>query len=177
MAVTSTIPPALRHLFAQQVIVGIGDMAVSDNREIVLSTYALGSCIGLVAYEPIRHVGGILHLMLPDSAISPEKAAAHPAMFADTGLPEFFNQLAAFSLRPGALKLFIAGGANVLAGEDTFRIGERNMKATIDFLGRNGFRVSRAETGGSINRTLHLDLGSGQVRLKTPNAEEQFELS
>jgi chemotaxis protein CheD len=177
MAVTSTIPAALRHLFAQQVIVGIGDMAVSDNREVVLSTYALGSCIGLVAYEPVRRIGGILHLMLPDSAISPEKAAAHPAMFADTGLPEFFGQLSAFGLRPGALKLFVAGGANVIAGEDTFRIGERNMKATIEYLGRNGFRVARTETGGSVNRTLHLDIATGLVRLKMPNSEEEFGLS
>ena len=177
MAVISTIPPALRKLFAQQVIVGIGDMAVSDNREVVLSTYALGSCIGLVAYEPVRKVGGILHLMLPDSAISPEKAAAHPGMFADTGLPEFFRQLAAFGLRPGALKLFVAGGANVIAGEDTFRIGERNMKATVEFLGRNGFRAVRSDIGGSVNRTLHLELASGLVRLKTPTAQEEFSLN
>jgi chemotaxis protein CheD len=176
MAVITTIPPALRKLFAQQVVVGIGDMAVSDNTEAVLSTYALGSCIGLVAYEPIRRIGGILHLMLPDSAISPEKAAAQPAMFADTGLPEFFRQLASFGLRPGALKLFVAGGANVIAGEDTFRIGERNLRATVEFLARHGFRVARTETGGCVNRTLHLEVATGTVRLKTPTAEEHFGL-
>ena len=80
-------------MFAQRVVIGVGDMAVSNNTQVTLSTYALGSCIGVVAYDPVVKVGGILHMMLPDSSISPEKAVQQPAMFADTGLPLFFRAL------------------------------------------------------------------------------------
>jgi chemotaxis protein CheD len=167
MAATPTAP-----LSAPPLVVGVGDMAVSDDAGRVLSTYALGSCVGLVAYEPYLKVGGILHLMLPDSTISPAKAAANPAMFADTGLPQFFLLLASFQARAPRLQLVIAGGANVILGHDPFCIGERNVRATVDFLTRNGLTARRAEVGGSVNRTLHLVLGTGLVTIKSPTAED-----
>jgi chemotaxis protein CheD len=59
--------PSIAAVFAQRVVIGVGDMAVSNNRNSVLSTYALGSCIGLIAYDPVAMCGGILHLMLPEA--------------------------------------------------------------------------------------------------------------
>jgi chemotaxis protein CheD len=156
------------------VIIGVGDMAASDNPQAVLSTYALGSCIGLVAYDPLARVGGMLHLMLPDSSISPDKAAAHPAMFADTGLPRFFQLLASLHSRPAHLQLFVAGGANVILGQDPFRIGERNLRATVDYLTRHGYMMKQAQIGGSINRTVHLELATGMVTIKTASYEDRI---
>jgi len=161
----------------RHIVVGVGDMAASADVQSLLSTYALGSCIALVAYEPLRKVGGILHMMLPDSAISPAKAAAHPAMFADTGLPQFFSLLATFQAQAPRLRLLMAGGANVILGHDPFCIGERNARATVDFLARHGYPVQHAEVGGTVNRTLHLTLATGMVTIKTPAAEEQFYLT
>jgi len=66
--------PTIAALFAQRVVVGVGDMGVSNNPQITLSTYALGSCVAVVAYDPVAKAGGLLHLMLPDSTISPAKA-------------------------------------------------------------------------------------------------------
>ena len=54
----------------------------------ILATYALGSCIGLSVYDPKAAVGGLLHYMLPDSGIDPERSRANPYMFADTGIPK-----------------------------------------------------------------------------------------
>jgi chemotaxis protein CheD len=169
--------PVTASVASQHVIIGVGDMAASDNVQAVLSTYALGSCIGLVAYDPLAKVGGILHLMLPDSSIAPDKAAAQPAMFADTGLPRFFKLLASFHSRPAHLQLFVAGGANVILGHDPFRIGERNMRATVDYLARHGYVMRQAQIGGSVNRTLHLELATGGVTIKTPSYEERISLA
>lgn len=157
---------------SHQVVIGVGDMAVSNDAEAIFSTYGLGSCIGLVAYDPALKVGGMLHLMLPDSAISPDKAACQPAMFADTGLPLFFQELASFRTRPTRLRLFLAGGANVVLGHDPFRIGERNLRATTDYLARNRLEACDSRVGGSVNRTLHLDLGTGVVTVKQPGEQE-----
>jgi chemotaxis protein CheD len=157
-------------------VIGVGDLAVSDDSQRVLSTYALGSCIGVVAYEPLLKVGGILHLMLPDSSISPGKAAAFPAMFADTGLPQFFRLLADLKARAPRLRVLVAGGANVILGHDPFCIGERNVRATVDFLARQGYALKQAEVGGSVNRTVHLSLATGIVTIKTPSAEEKISL-
>lgn len=169
--------PSIASLFTQRVIVGVGDMAVSNNPQVILSTYALGSCIGVIAYDSVTKVGGILHFMLPDSAISRDKAAKQPAMFADTGLPLFFRALIGMKADPHRMRIFVAGGAGMLAGQDPFKIGERNSVVTFDYLTKHGLSIRQRDTGGSINRTVHLEVGTGSTNLKTPLANTQFSLT
>lgn len=169
--------PTIASLFAQRVVVGVGDMAVSNNISTVLSTYALGSCIGVIAYDPGVKCGGILHLMLPEASVSPQKAATQPAMFADTGLPLFFKALIGLKAERSRLRLFVAGGASVIAGQDPFRIGERNTRITMDFIAANALRVVQTDTGGSFNRTVHLELGTGNTTLVTPHGKSQLSLA
>lgn len=163
-------------LMIPRVTVGVGELAVS-NGPVVLSTYALGSCIGVVAYEPDLRVGGLLHVMLPESRISPHKAAAHPAMFADTGLRQFCRELATFKALAGRLQFFLAGGASVISGNDPFRIGERNAQAVLASLAGGGFLLRGSELGGSFNRTLHLDLSTGRLTLRTPRGDTEHNLA
>lgn len=54
-------------------IVGVGDMIVSNDPEDIIVTYALGSCLGVVIYDPVANVGGMLHAMLPDSTLVVKK--------------------------------------------------------------------------------------------------------
>lgn len=169
--------PSISALFAQRVVVGVGDMGVSNNPQITLSTYALGSCVAVVAYDPVSKAGGLLHLMLPDSTISPAKAASQPAMFADTGLPLLFRSLVGLRADPSRLRIFLAGGANVLCDADTFRIGERNIRASSDYLARNNLFVRHTSLGGTINRTVHLNIGTGEITLKTPGANDTLSLA
>ncbi len=169
--------PSISALFAQRVVVGVGDMGVSNNPQITLSTYALGSCVAVVAYDPQTKAGGLLHLMLPDSTISPAKASSQPAMFADTGLPLLFRSLAGLRADFSRIRIFLAGGANVLCDADTFRIGERNIKAASDFLVRNNLFVRHTSLGGTINRTVHLNIGTGEITLKTPGANDTLSLA
>lgn len=169
--------PSIASLFAQRVIIGVGDLAVSNNPQVTLSTYALGSCVGLVVYDPVVKTGGILHLMLPDSTISPDKAAAQPAMFADTGLPAFFKALAGLKGDRNRMRMYVAGGAAVLSGADTFKIGDRNLAAVKRYLQSTGGNVVAHDTGGTINRTVHLDVATGMMSLKTPAKTEQHSLA
>jgi chemotaxis protein CheD len=116
--------------------------------------------------------------MLPDSTLAPEKAAAQPAMFADTGLPQLFTELHSLHADRGRLRLFVAGGANVLgANSDNFRIGERNLRAVSTWLSQRGYSASFSDVGGTINRTVHLEIGSGTVKLKSPSGNEAYSLA
>lgn len=170
-------PPGTAIRFPQRVIVGVGEMCVSDNPGITLSTYALGSCVAVVVYDPMARAGGIVHMMLPDSKISPDKAFAQPAMFVDTGLPQLFRTIAALKTEPARLRIFVAGGASVRCADDTFRIGERNVRETAGFLSRHGYVVRQTAVGGAINRTVHLHVGTGEITLKTPTANDSFLLA
>ncbi len=169
--------PTLSALFAQRVVVGVGDLAVSNNSQVTLSTYALGSCVGVIAYDPLVMAGGILHIMLPDSLISPDKAAKQPAMFADTGLPFFFRSLVGMKVDRNRMRIFLAGGASVLNGTDPFKIGERNAAAVKKILGVYQIPVCGEDLGGNINRTVHLELATATLTLKTPDRTEQYSLA
>ena len=169
--------PSIASLFAQRVVVGVGEMGVSNNPSITLSTYALGSCVAVVLYDPLLKIGGLLHMMLPESSISPAKAASQPAMFADTGLPLLVRAVVGLKAEPARLRLFVAGGASVMCANDSFKIGERNLRATAEFLSANGFSVRQSAVGGTINRTVHLNVGTGEITLKTPLANDCFLLA
>lgn len=164
-------------LFAQRVVIGVGDLAVSNNTMVTLTTYALGSCVGVVAYDAATRAGGILHLMLPDSSISAEKACKQPAMFADTGLPLFMRELTGVKADRSRLKLYLAGGACVLTGPDTFKIGERNAAAVKAWLAKQGMRVAGSDLSGTQNRTLHLELSTGVLSIKLPDRLEKITLA
>ena len=81
-------------------VVGVADMVVSNDSSAEIVTYSLGSCLGVTIYDPVKKIGGLLHLMLPDSKIDAAKAASMPYMFVDTGLPRLFH--AAYNLGPTA---------------------------------------------------------------------------
>jgi chemotaxis protein CheD len=168
--------PTIAALFVQRVVVGVGDMAVSNNTGVVLSTYALGSCIGVVAYDATLRAGGLLHFMLPDSSISPEKANSQPAMFADTGFPRLLRSLAGLRVNPANLRVYLAGGAGVISGSDAFRIGERNITAAKQWVQKLGISVVAADVGGINNRTLHLNVSNGELTMKSPVATRTLTL-
>lgn len=169
--------PTIQALFAQRVVIGVGDLAVSNNNLVTLSTYALGSCVGMIAYDPVSKAGGILHIMLPDSTISPEKARGQPAMFADTGLPLFLRELTGVKAETHRLKCYLAGGACVLNGPDSFKIGERNAAAVKAWVAARGLRVVGADLGGTVNRTTHLELATGQLSVKLPDRNDRISLA
>jgi chemotaxis receptor (MCP) glutamine deamidase CheD len=109
-----------------QVTVGIAEMKVSKGAEDLIITHALGSCLGITAYDPMTRVGGMLHAMLPQGSLNADKAVENPYMFVDTGLPRLFEAC----LRAGAAKnrliITVAGGAAMKSnggGEDFFRSG------------------------------------------------------
>jgi chemotaxis protein CheD len=155
-------------------IVDIADFKVTDDPRVELVTYSLGSCIGVSIWDPEAHVGGMLHYMLPESSISPAKAAAQPAMFADTGIPALFR--AAYEL--GALKkrlvVKIAGGSNLLDDNGTFNIGKRNYVTLRKIFWKNGVLIESEDVGGSASRTLRLQVGTGRVSLKTRGGEVEL---
>lgn len=154
-------------------MVGIAEMTVSDSEDDLLVTYALGSCLGIVIHDPAAKVGGLLHAMLPSSSTGRERAATNPARFVDLGVPALFK--AAYRL--GAVKerivVKVVGGASIANGgkQDSFQIGKRNLIALKKLLWKNGVLLRGSETGGSISRTVSLEIGSGITTVKAQGRE------
>lgn len=154
-------------------IVGVADMKVSKNLKETLVTYSLGSCIGLVIYDPVVKVGGMLHYMLPDSTIDGDKARANPFMFADTGIPRLFRKSYALGAKKQRIRIFIAGGAEILDQKGFFNIGKRNYMALKKIFFRNNVLINKQEVGGNVNRTVRLELATGDIYVKTSGRKEE----
>lgn len=152
--------------FEQRLVVGVGDFAVSNNQSMQITTYSLGSCIGLTIYDPVRRVGGLLHLMLPDSSINPQKAVNQPAMFADSGIPALFRAAYELLADKHRVQICVAGGAQVMDASGTFNIGIRNYKRVAEILDQHSLRIVAEQVGGMVSRTMMLNNQTGEVRLK-----------
>ncbi len=162
--------------FDQKLVVGVADFAVSSNPNVVLTTYSLGSCLGITIFDPVTRVGGLLHAMLPDSSIDQAKAAAQPAMFIDTGIPALFR--AAYQLKADKyrVQICVAGGAQVMDGSGFFSIGKRNYETLLKLLSQHGLVVRAEQVGGMVSRTVHLNLRTGEVKLKVSGQNEEVVL-
>lgn len=148
-------------------VIGISEMIVTDNPQDLLVTYSLGSCIGVTMFDPQARVGGMIHYMLPASKIAPGKADARPAMFADTGIPLMLKQLYDMGARRDNLEVRVAGGSKLMDQNKVFNIGERNFLILRKIMWKNNLLIKAKDVGGTIARTLSLELSSGQVLVKT----------
>ncbi len=131
-----------------------------------MTTFALGSCIGLVVYDSKTQVGGLLHFMLPDSSIDPERARANPFMFADTGIPLLLRRVLEKGAAKRNLRVHAVGGAQMMDQERVFEIGKRNYLAARKILWKAGLLLSGEAVGGYNSRTVRLVVGSGRITLQ-----------
>jgi len=158
---------------AELIKVSMADYKVGRNPASLIS-YGLGSCVGIAFFEPIAKVGGLAHIMLPDSKQA--RLSDNPAKFADTCLPLMLSDI----LKMGALKsritAKIAGGAQMFAFANTtdiLRVGARNAEAVRLMLKKMEIRLVADDTGGNFGRTVELKLDTGIYRIKTIDKGER----
>ncbi len=155
----------------QGVIVGVADLVIGAAAQGRLVTYALGSCIGLSAFDPVAKVGGLLHYMLPQPAEQADPKSLKPFMYASTGIPMLMRKLADAGARQDRLILCAAGGAEILEGAAGMAIGKRNRTTLRKVLWKMGISLVAEDTGGGIARTMSIDLRSGEVRIRSRDKE------
>jgi chemotaxis protein CheD len=156
------------------IVVGISDMKVSNNPDEVLITYSLGSCLGVIIYDPVVRVAGMLHSMLPLSKIDPHKATASPYMFVDTGIPLLFRQAYTLGAEKNNIIVKAVGCSSLLDEKGFFKIGERNFTVLRKLLWKNNILIEKQDIGGSMSRTVSIIVGSGDVKIKSGGKEYQL---
>lgn len=152
-------------------IVGISDIKVSNNSSDVIITYALGSCIAIIVYDPVVKIGGLLHYMLPESALDPNKAKVNPEMFADTGIPILFKSCYKLGAEKKRMIVKAAGGASILDDTNFFRIGQKNIMAMRKIFWKNNVLIDKEDTGLNYNRTVRLEIATGKVFVRSSGGE------
>jgi len=158
---------------ADLIRVGMADYKVGQAPSTIIS-YGLGSCIGISLYDPQTKVGGLLHIMLPDSTQA--RPTDNPAKFADTGLPLMLKDVLALGASRTRLVAKIAGGAQMFAlanATDIMRVGARNAEAAKKILKDLNIRLIAEDTGGTYGRTVSIDMETGVYKVKTIDKGEK----
>lgn len=156
-----------------RMIVGVGDMAVTDKTDQLIVTYALGSCLGLVIYDPVAKVGGLLHAMLPDSSIHKNKTGDefNPSKFVNTGIPLLFKTAYKLGADKKRMKVKMAGCSQLMDDTGFFNIGKRNYAAARKLLWKNNVMIAAEHCDQSDSVTLMLNIDTGETIMRIANQE------
>jgi chemotaxis protein CheD len=130
----------------------------------------LGSCVGVVLYDRKRRLGGVAHIVLPDSRGSTE----HPGKFADTAIPALIAEIQKWPGGDGSLRLTakLAGGARMFQSTQAMTIGDQNQAAVERILAEFRITVLARDLGGETGRRLTLDAETGRVAVKIPGGND-----
>ena len=130
-------------------------------------TLGLGSCVGVVLYDSVMRIGGMSHIMLPDS--SQFKRNDNKGKFADTAIPMLLEEMQAIGARKRVIIARIAGGAQMFSSEErkaVNNIGHRNVEKTFEVLDNLGIKVLAKDVGGNKGRTMIFDTADGSVWIR-----------
>lgn len=154
--------------------IGVSDMKIGRGPNASLITYALGSCIAVLAYDPVVQVGGLLHFQMPESKGFEAQSVQNPYKFGDTGIKTLFDDLYALGAVKNRLVIGIFGGANMMRDEHVFQIGIRNTRTAKKMLWQFSLFIKHEDVGGTTNRTVSLDLDSGRMKMKKDGAVVEY---
>jgi chemotaxis protein CheD len=157
-----------------QIVVGISDCRTTNDRGATLVTYALGSCVGIGVFDPASSIGGLLHLMLPESSLDTAKAARNPCMFADTGVTALLSRCLELGAAKSRLRVWLAGGSAVMDERGVFNIGKRNQLAARKALWKAGLLTLNEDLGGQGSRSVRLDLGTGTFWIRAAGVDREL---
>lgn len=155
----------------EEIKVGIADykLSIAPNRIITLG---LGSCVGISLYDTFSDLGGLAHIMLPDSSQFTNKTKIEK--FADLAIPHMLKQLLEKGMRKRYTVAKIAGGASMFSFPDkklTMDIGARNVIAVRKTLEILEIPIIAEDVGGNSGRNMVLDLEDKTVQIKTAGKE------
>lgn len=154
------------------IIVGMADYKVGRSPD-RLMTAGLGSCIGVCIYDIQTQIGGMAHIMLPNSK---ESMKGNPAKYADSCLEMMLEELSKLGVMRSRLKAKMAGGSQMFsfAGKaPLLKIGERNAEAVEQELKKAKIPLLAYDVGGNFGRTIHFDIQSGDLHIRTINHGEK----
>lgn len=152
--------------------VGMADLKTCHSPD-GLTTLGLGSCVGVALRDPLTKVGGLVHVMLPDSTAF-QGMQTNPAKFADTGIAELIRQMEQMGAKRSRITAKLAGGATMFAVSSRSEIGmvgKRNVDACRKCLEEYRIPILAEDTGETYGRTVIFYPESGEYHIRAVGRE------
>jgi len=138
--------------------VSVGQVLVRGG-EGVLRSVALGSCIGVAAYDRGQRIGALGHIMLPGRAPT---RAVDKYRYADDAIAGMVDDMIAAGCCRGRIEACLVGAGNVLEKpNDT--ICRTNVESVTAILRMRGIPVRASLLGGVQRKSISLDIQTGRV--------------
>jgi len=147
----------------QRLVIGIGEHAIGGPDALIV-THALGSCVAVCLWDPQARVGAMLHFLLPESKVNPDRAKKQPGTFADTGIPLLIKEAMDRGLNKKRCRAHLFGGAAV-GMQGGLDVGKRNSLAAKRFLWQHGIFLHAEALGGTEPRTVNFLVADGTYQV------------
>lgn len=156
--------------------VGMADLKTCKSPDGV-TTLGLGSCVGIAIRDPVTKIGGLAHIMLPDSTAI-RNSQLNIAKFADTGIVELVRQMELLGAKRARMVAKIAGGATMFQVQGrpnaTMQVGDRNVEASIRMLAELRIPLLAQDTGANYGRTVIFYPETGDYLIKAVGRTERM---
>ena len=176
-----------RHSDSLILRVNMGEGLVAVAPHVIVCT-GLGSCVALVLYEKNRKIGGLAHIMLPDSSAYRSPSAIPKPLSqcqilrsvyqcADTAIEALVEGMLGNGAVSDRITAKMVGGARMFSsygnGTADKSIGEQNFSAVRRILVMNRIRLIASQVGGHSGRNVAFHLDSGRLIVKSIDMEDQ----
>lgn len=151
----------------REIRVGIADLNTAINPQKIM-TVGLGSCIGIALLDKTTGIGGLAHIMLPDS--KQFNNVTNPAKFADLAIPILVEKMEKLGANRRNIKAKIAGGAAMFSFSDksmVMDIGSRNSESVKKVLKELTIPLMAEDVGGNKGRTIVFSTENGMLEIRT----------
>ncbi|MDD5016669.1 MAG: chemotaxis protein CheD [Eubacteriales bacterium] len=147
--------------------VGIAEMKIAKLPD-KLVTLGLGSCVGVVLYDSISRMGGMIHIMLPSA---PKNAPVpNKSKFADTGIVELIRLMTLSGAVRSKMFAKVTGGAhmfNTSYNTNIMNVGKCNVDMCMKVLEENAIVVKSEDTGGNCGRSIEFCCETSMLQIRT----------
>ncbi|MCX5753341.1 MAG: chemotaxis protein CheD [Candidatus Krumholzibacteria bacterium] len=141
-----------------------------------IATMALGSCLGIVLFDPEARIGALAHAMHPRR--ERVKNNMNRAKFVDSVIPLLVERMLQWGARRERIVAKIFGGARMFDGftgcRGVLQIGDENVVAAREVLKEFGIPLVAECVGGRTGRTIVLDVSDGSVLVRCVNDTEEI---
>ncbi len=154
-------------------VVGLGEIVVTNDADVVLMVPGIGSCIVVCVYHQRTGWAGMAHVVLPSSQ-GRKDATNKPFWFADIAVPHLIKEFVERgAYRPNCA---VVGGANVLPSlampsvASQAPIGELNARAVLEHLNGSVNLVAKL-IGGQNGMVARLHVADGILVVKDKSGQ------
>ena len=151
--------------------VGMADLKLCKAPDAV-TTLGLGSCVGIALRDPVTKIGGLAHIMLPDSKLFANNS--NIPKYADTGAQELVRLIVEAGGGRNRIVAKIAGGAQMFSfqgNNDLTTVGARNVEAVKKILSEMKIPILAEDTGMNFGRTVEFYPETGDYVIKAVGKE------